>query len=260
MDPLKLNYWLNLPDDIIEDISERLVDIDDYVRFASVCKSWQSVVKQTIKTKKFSPWLLLPEGEIDTQHHDTNDDHIRKFFSLSSRKTLYLNSLETRGRRCFGSPFGWLFTIGLDLNIHLLNPLTRVQIPLPSQPTFQNQYQQHFEPRDMRRIFISRFAMSSNTPNSDQDFVVMVIYKQCKLSFARPGDESWTAVETPRESYKDIICFRGQFYVVTRQGNLKKICEMDTPHPRTVDFMPPPEDVESYENFYLLEMCGDLHL
>ncbi|PIA42711.1 hypothetical protein AQUCO_02000278v1 [Aquilegia coerulea] len=256
--------WLKLPCDINEDIFKRLVDIDDYVRFGAVCKSWQSV-KQTKKRNQFSPWLLLPEAEINTQDRDDdniNNYHMRNFFSLSSGKTVYLNVLETQGRRCFGSPFGWLFTIGLDLNIHLINPLTRIQIPFPSQPTFQYQYECHYEPRDLRTIFVSRFAMSSNTPNKDQgSCVVMVIYSQFrKLAFARPGDESWTAIEIPKEAHKDVICFKDQFYAVTVWGKLEKICEIDTPQPRTVDFMPPPEDVKSSENFYLLEMCGDLHL
>ncbi|PIA54006.1 hypothetical protein AQUCO_00900526v1 [Aquilegia coerulea] len=245
--------WLKLPDDIIADIFKRLVDIDDYVRFGAVCKSWQSV-KQANKRNRFSPWLLLPEGEINTQdhnHNDINNYHIRKFFSLSSRKTLYLNLLETRGRRCFGSPFGWLFTIGLDLNIHLINPLTRIQITFPSQPTFQYQYECHVDPKDMRTIFVPKFALSSINPNADQgNCVVMVIYSQFrKLAFARPGDESWTAIETPpEETHKDVVCFKDQFYAVTGRGKLK-ICEIDTSQPRTLDFMPPPED-----------MCGDLHL
>ncbi|PIA42712.1 hypothetical protein AQUCO_02000279v1 [Aquilegia coerulea] len=210
--------WLKLPCDIIEDILNRLVDIDDYVRFGVVCKSWQ-YVKQANKRNQFSPWLLLPEGEINTQDLDNhNNYHMRNFFSLSSRKTLYLNLLETRGRRCFGSPFGWLFTIGLDLYIHLINPLTRIQISFPSQPTFQYQYECHIEPRDMHRIFISRFAISSNTLSTDQgNCVVMVIYSQFrKLAFARPGDVSWTAIENPiNESHKDVISFKGHFYAVT---------------------------------------------
>ncbi|PIA42647.1 hypothetical protein AQUCO_02000235v1 [Aquilegia coerulea] len=256
--------WLDLPEEITDNIARRLTDIDDYVRFGFVCKTWQSIVfSHTTKEKnwnRFSPLLLLPENENNTDQDQADNNHVRKFFSLSSKKIVNVNLPEIQRSRCFGSPFGWLFTVGLDLNIHLMNPFTHCQVTLPSQPMFQNQYDIFIEPGKLRRMFVTKFALLSSKPHSKHGCVVMAIYsKYSVLAFARPGDKTWTPLDCPKESHKDIYSYNGQFYAISSNGILR-ICEIDTPHPRTIDFMPPPAKIKPWEMFYLVGMSGDLHL
>ncbi|KAF9588788.1 hypothetical protein IFM89_015515 [Coptis chinensis] len=95
---------------------------------------------------RFSPWLMLAKREND------NDESVRSFYSVSSKRTFQIQLPQLKGRRCWGTPYGWLLTFGLDLNIQLFNPLTGTQISLPAQPTFQHQYNCYVKPKRLRRI------------------------------------------------------------------------------------------------------------
>ncbi|XP_044449043.1 uncharacterized protein [Triticum aestivum] len=55
--------WPNLPADLLRDISGRLRDVADYVRFHAVCKAWRDTAPDltlTAKQPSFLPWLLAP--------------------------------------------------------------------------------------------------------------------------------------------------------------------------------------------------------
>ncbi|KAF9616485.1 hypothetical protein IFM89_029782 [Coptis chinensis] len=224
----------SVPVDIIELIGKRLVDIDDHVRFGAVCKTWRSL-KIGYK-KSYSPWLMLPERDENNSDGEQVHNNNRKFVCLSSGKTFNVYLPECQGSRCFGSPFGWLLTVGLDLNIHLLNPLTRAQLSLPPQRTFPFQSESYIEPSHLRKIVVFKFVMSSSMPNSENDCIVMVICSQFNsLAFARPGDKAWTEIESPpRQAHDDILFFNGRFYAIQASGILR-ICKIDEPVPKTID-------------------------
>lgn len=198
--------WQELPAVLVEDVARLLLDVEDFVRFRAVCKYFQSILPSDHRL--FSPWVMLSQRQSGSDNQHSQNNHVRKFFNLSKKRTLDLHLPETRDRRCFGSPFGWLFTIGIDLEIHLLNPLTRSRIPLPSQPTFQYQYKRYIDPAHLRKIFVSSFAMSSN-PVADSGCVVMVIYSQTgNLAFTNLRDNStWTAIGEPSGRHHDILFF-----------------------------------------------------
>ncbi|PIA42837.1 hypothetical protein AQUCO_02000350v1 [Aquilegia coerulea] len=250
------NFSLQLPNDIIDIFGEKLNCIEDFISFGCVCKSWhQSFTRIKKKHVPFSPWLMLA--------YDENLPNIQTFFSFSSKKILNLPLPKPliQDRRCLGSPFGWLVTIGLDLQIHLLNPLSQIQIPLPSQTTFSHQYKCSMEPEDLRRMFVFKFVLSS-TPSEETSCVVMAIYSRfCKLAFAKPGDETWTSIESSRQDYTDAIFFQGQFYAVNSEAVLE-ICDINTPSPKAIKFASPPDgvSVDCGNRYYLVEMSGDLLL
>ncbi|KAF6146097.1 hypothetical protein GIB67_033456 [Kingdonia uniflora] len=139
---------------------------------------------------------------------------IRSFYSLSTKKFINIHLTELRGRRCWGSPYGWLIILGTDLEIHLLNPLTHAQIRLPSQTTFKDQYPEksNFTSEVVREIFI-RKAIRLSTPTStiNGNCIVMTIYSHWgKLAIAKPGDKTWTTLESSFAHYYDVICFKDQ--------------------------------------------------
>ncbi|KAF6146093.1 hypothetical protein GIB67_033452 [Kingdonia uniflora] len=75
-----------------------------------VCRAWRSVTSEKHYYTGVSgykvPWLMMAEKEASD---------IRSFYSLSTKKFINISLPEVRGRRCWGSPNGWLITIGIDL-------------------------------------------------------------------------------------------------------------------------------------------------
>ncbi|KAF5205715.1 F-box protein skip23 [Thalictrum thalictroides] len=244
-----------LPDEIVDIFRDKLSCIEDVVSFGSVCKSWQ----QSYETWKkmhipFAPWLMLTNYD--------NHQALQTYYSLSTKRifNIPLPQTQIQGRRCVGSRFGWLVTIGVDLQIHMLNPISQLQISLPSQPTFPNQFQERLEPEELRRHFVYKFILSSNPSNSDQPCFVMAINASLrKLAFAKPGDEAWTSIDCPASWYFDAVFFDGQFYAFNGNGDLV-VCEINKPHPKATKIASPPEDIRLSNRYYLVEMLGVLHL
>ncbi|KAF5204054.1 F-box protein skip23 [Thalictrum thalictroides] len=255
------NFSTQLPNDIIDQFGKNLNCIEDFLSFGCVCKSWyQSFQRIKKKHPPFSPVLMLVYKE-DAQN-------VQTFHTFSADKkhlNLSIPHALIQGKRCLGSPFGWVVTIGLDLQIHLLNPFSRDQIPLPSQPTFPHQCRFIKEPEDIRQMFVHKFVLSS-TPSDESgqsaSFVVIAIYlHDLRLAFAKLGDEAWTSIESPQGGgYEDAIFFNGQIYAIDWEGILC-VCEIDNGSPKAIEIASPPDHEGGDSNkFYLVEMSGDLLL
>ncbi|KAL5707164.1 SWR1-complex protein 3 [Ranunculus cassubicifolius] len=265
-----MENWSELPGDIVEVFAKLIsLDVQDYARFGAVCKSWKSClinVKENLIA--CSPWLMLTTRENDDKISEESEEGIRSFYIPSSKRIVDLK-LPTQGRRCLGTCYSWVLTIGLDLNINLFNPLSRSQICLPPQPTFHYQHGCYVDPKKICRSYIRKFAVSSNpslwraAPDSDQANSVMVIYGGADyVSIARPGDKVWTSLEGPLgRRAQDIIFFNGHFYFLDYDGVLL-ICETSTTKPsaRIIASSPDGVDPVSAEfSFYLVEVSGDLY-
>ncbi|KAF5175106.1 F-box protein [Thalictrum thalictroides] len=252
------NFSTQLPNDIIDLFGNKLDCIEDFLSFGSVCKSrYQSFQRIKKKHPPFNPVLMLVYEE---------SQYVQTIYRFSSeKKHLGLRRIPNaliQGKRCLGSPFGWVVTIGLDLQIHLLNPFSHDQIPLPSQPTFPHQSRFIKEPEELRRMFVHKFVLSSSPSDESASFVVIAIYSQdLRLAYAKLGDEAWTFIEGPQEGgFEDAIFFNGQIYAIDWEGILC-ICEIDKGSPNAIEFASPPEHEAGDSNkFYLVEMSGDLLL
>src|SRR4051812_6364845 len=109
--------WLAFPAEILGLILENL-RLPDYIRFSSVCVSWNSVVSSKMyRPKPQPPWLLIPD-------YADADETTSSFFDLSDKKTykIRLPDPPIRRRICIGSSHGWLITVDEILEMHLLNP------------------------------------------------------------------------------------------------------------------------------------------
>lgn len=235
----------NLPNDIIIALLGRSTPcVEDLASVAAVCKSWKSFAPE-IRRKQFAPCLMLATC-------DGDESLIHKFFSLTNKKPFNLELPEAKGRNCWGSACGWVLTIGIDLNIHLLNPISRIRLSLPPQSTFQHQCHPQFTPQHLRKMFVRKFIVSSQTS------LVIAIYSGVRrLAFATPGDEVWTCIETPSTCYEDGVFYQGKFYVVDCEG-LVVVWDTNIAHPKAIDFASPPESADETNKFYLVEMSGDL--
>ncbi|KAJ4956885.1 hypothetical protein NE237_013668 [Protea cynaroides] len=247
--------WSRLPEELLGCITNRLHSIEDLVKFGAVCRSWRSVKiqKSYCSLKHYTPWLMLVESE-------SND--IRGFYSLSNNKVYHLHLPEAHGRRCWGSPHGWLVTIGIDLEIHLLNPLTRSRLRLPSQPTFQDLYFPAQTPKEIRDSFIGKAVICSSPLSSSgdhQNCIVMAIYGELSLlAFTRPGDTKWTTLENCPPGFIDLIYSNGHFYALQSLGDVV-ICDINSPHPKPIYFASSPEG-DFVERKYLVDLSGELHM
>lgn len=243
-------------------IAERFLAIEDYVSFGGVCRSWRMALKSrssfswieySKSTKRcIMPWLMLAEKKDDDEYRNN-----RGFLSLYSDKVYAIELPDLRERRCWGTPLGWLVTLGLDLNINLVNPLTRVQIALPPQWTFplHHQYPMVLDPEDLRHVSI-RKAVISSSPNSS-DCVVVVIYSEfSRIGFARPGDRAWTPIEFTECTY-EIAFFNGKLFALTARGRVFH-CDLFSSPPGISDYAQPPPVPSDAR--YLVDLEGDLHM
>ncbi|XP_039008801.1 putative F-box protein At5g55150 [Hibiscus syriacus] len=187
--------WANLPGDLLTSVADMVHSVRDRIRMTAVCRSWQtSLVDQKLN---FPPCLLLTK---------TGDKCC--FYDISGEEILVeLDLPEIRGRRCWGSPFGWLVTWGPDLEIQLFNPLSKATRPLPSL-------------RPLNPYLLEKPTLSSSPDDSDFDCIVLAIYSEhCSLAFAKPGDQAWTPIEDIK-GVDDAIYFKGSIYACQSTGEI----------------------------------------
>ncbi|KAF8369923.1 hypothetical protein HHK36_032042 [Tetracentron sinense] len=241
--------WSELHEDLLALIAKQLILYEDFVTFGGVCSSWRSVaVKKNFNPSLQIPWLMLAEKK---------HSHTRAFFSLSKGMIHERMLPEAHGNRCFSS-HGWLITLSVDLTINLVNPLSRVRIPLPHQLTFKDHYTD-YTPVELQQICIFK-AILSASPSWTSDYTVMVIYgPRVKLAFAKPGDEGWTTIDTWSSSYADIIYYRERFYAVNFKGHIM-VCDVEGPNPTEASVIARlPEEILGIPcKVYLVESLGKL--
>lgn len=253
-----------MSDDILYEISKRLaLDVVEYARFGCVSKTWKSSALYHRKSlTPCSPLLILAKRENDNQE---DGEGVRSVYSVSTDKAFNLKLPQAQGRRCWGTSYSWLLTMGLDLNINLVNPLSHAQIPLPPQHTFEHQFKMAREPEELCCYFINKFALASNPSSwdttSDSNQVVVSYGEYCSLAIAAPGDQVWTSFEEELGiNADDIIFFRDRFYFVS-YGGMLRICDTSTTPPKAFPFASPPDALADFAGkFYLVEVSGELHL
>ena len=264
--------WADLPHLILYEIICRLSFFDDIFIFGAVCKSWQSVVNSLEKPPlpPKCPWIMLAEE----REQGNKESQTRSFFNLSDTKTYDFNLPELVGRKCIGASFGWLLTIGTDLQINLFHPFSKHLIGLPPQPTFCHQFPYEMEPEELRSIFVfkcvlSRSPWNSETHQYDPDCIIMAIYGQVRtLAFTRPGYKAWIDIESPTLCYDDIAFYKGQFYAVDVHGEVFACCfdELfacridDNQKVGATAVAPCPEGTHDVIKKYIVESSGGLLL
>ncbi|PIA56627.1 hypothetical protein AQUCO_00700763v1 [Aquilegia coerulea] len=282
--------WSELPNDLLCLIGKKLDIVADRCRFRSVCKSWRF----SLCPFPQPPWLMLSESQLellqpsetnkrDEEKEDNKEEEeeynynsrppLRGFVGIGGgeqqQQVIYEIELpEAHQMRCVGSTGNWLITVGKSSMIHLLNPISRVQIDLPNQSTFEYGFEYGSDDEGLtpewHRDGLLRKIILSSTPSSSscKDYIVMAIHHpKRKLAIARPGDASWTTVETPVNLIEDIIFFKNQFYAVNCVG-VVMVCDigdgLDSPKASTVIEKLP--KTSYWERKYLVECLGELLL
>jgi hypothetical protein len=270
--------WSGLPLDVLIEFAVRLTVVD-WLSFGAVCTAWKQAAetasKSGLRPKQEPPWLMLAGGGTDLAVAD--------FISLQDGRCSSIALPKgpepaIQKRAWFGSANGWLVTVDAECALHLLNPITGAQLPLPSISTmgdFQvlprnecnNAFRVLYDSRSLLRLhcpgldlghlpespcelpadnflvgFVRR-AVPWWDPVIGEYFVMMIHGPENKLAFARERDAIWVVLPST-DHYNDAILYRGLFYTVTNCG-LVQVWEPDgaTFRPRLVV----PEQAGSYE-------------
>ncbi|URE19871.1 F-box and DUF domain containing protein [Musa troglodytarum] len=233
--------WSKLSIDISSLIHGEL-SVLDYIRVGAVCKQWNFAckLKYHCPTKKpQSPWLVLPD-ECDTT--------TIKFFSILEKKTYKIPCPEPmiHRRAYIGSGHGWLVTVNDTCSMHLLNPLTGAQIPLPpvtTLPFVSAHHNSHgqiiefvvevpyganiistlvFSFERMRCIFFQKAVLSAVPDVGDNCLIMMICNNWKHLVIGRAGGEAWKCISIYHH-YTNIIHRKGKFHTISDTGIVKHL-------------------------------------
>uniref|UniRef100_A0ACD5VZ78 Uncharacterized protein n=1 Tax=Avena sativa TaxID=4498 RepID=A0ACD5VZ78_AVESA len=249
--------WSGLPLDVLIEIAVRLT-VADWLSFGDVCTAWKQAAETAsssgLRPKQEPPWLMLAGGGADLAVAD--------FMSLSDgrRRSIALPKPAIQKRAWFGSANGWLVTVDDECALHLLNPITGAQLPLPSISTMgffqvlpRNESNKVFRvvfdrrsfqalhfpgldhsyllaspeelPADDFLVTFVRRAVPWWDPITGDYFVLMIHGPSNKLAFTRERDTKWVVLPS-KYHYNDAILYRGHFYTVTDCG-LVQVWEPD---------------------------------
>ncbi|CAO2183315.1 unnamed protein product [Urochloa humidicola] len=178
------------------------------------------------------------------------------FFSFQDGRcrTATLPEPAIQRRIWIGSAAGWVVTADEECALHLLNPVTGAQLPLPCittmgffqplprtesgdatgflfherpfltahQPEYTGlDHDEHPDeiPVEQMRLRFLRKAVPLRDPSSGEYFVMMIHGPYSKLVFARQGDARWVVLPS-WYMFDDVVSHKGHFYAVTQCGTV----------------------------------------
>lgn len=198
-----MSNWVHLPQDLLETISD-ISSLPDQIRMQSVCKSWRSTLKNSIRPEL--PWLMmLPKSK----QEEEEDPDARDFFSLSKQKIHTIRLPDMRGKRCCGSfNNGWLMTLDKNLDFHLFHPWSKTQLPLPRQSTL------NAVDHSLSRIWKAAL--------SDDGNMLLVIHSHGHLGLFKIDDKVWTRIHSAGWM-QDVVYHKGHFYAFCPMKGLYRL-------------------------------------
>uniref|UniRef100_A0A0E0KKB5 F-box domain-containing protein n=1 Tax=Oryza punctata TaxID=4537 RepID=A0A0E0KKB5_ORYPU len=237
-----------LPEDVLVEILSRL-EIPDLLRASSVCSSWHSAYTTLHSLGQYkrqqTPCLFYTS--------ESAGENVGCIYSLAEQRTykITLPDPPIRDRYMIGSSDGWLVTIDNKCEMHLLNPVTREQMALPSVITmeqvdpiydesgtivkYKNWWQSWHDgvmffssPRGCtisprwEQLFLTGRAFVFSETSTGKLLVVLIRDPFSQLSFARVGDDEW-AYLPQYDSYENCTYKDGLLYAVTNLGEIHAI-------------------------------------
>ncbi|TYI08251.1 hypothetical protein ES332_A10G286200v1 [Gossypium tomentosum] len=238
-----VSNWAKMLDDLLTHIARLTRSPRHHIRMTAVCRSWRaSLVDQKINFPAVC-LMLLEGGNCDNYN----------FYSISEEIFDKLDLLELRGRRYWGSPFGWLVSHGLNCEILLFNPFSRASFPLPK-----------------NHSLIEKLILSINPEEPNSNCVVFAIYwgflDRRYIAFAKPGDIAWRTLsyngDDDDDGFKflidDAIYFKGNFYGCLNSGEIVLFEDLHGAHPKAVEFASRPPRFHGGCTCYLFALGENL--
>nr|POE86219.1 f-box protein skip23 [Quercus suber] len=241
-----------IPTDMIGEIANRLHAFRDFIAAAGVSRTWRSVCLR-ISRRPQLPWLMLSE---------TLSTDMRHFFSLCDNNRYQLQLSEVQGKRCWGSPHGWVVTLGPDYETHLLHLIKGVQIALPPLNTIRR-----LAATEEWFRLVHKFILLKD-PSQDSSLLVIAIFGPvnrlafARVAFDRRGQGQWAIVTNPDNlKFNDVACFNDQIYGLCDNGKLVRL-ELDAPLAAELQVIAPQpseEEVGMPQKLYLVETSENLY-
>ncbi|KAB1207537.1 hypothetical protein CJ030_MR7G007536 [Morella rubra] len=267
-EPIIYSDWHELQHDLIENILQRLNQVDRR-RLSCVCKSWRSHVKQTKnRIAPQFPWLVLPHGPNCKSF---------SFFSMSEGAVHNFKLPKSaKGGLCVGSSQGWLIIIAgseWDPKVYLSNPFSGSQYQLPSFttiPSFMDSESSSQDPIYSLTSFIDKIVLSSTEPA--EGIVAAILDEGLVLAFCKPGDREWSVFREPNEQareFLDIEFCQDTLYAVDEEGDFATYTVELTKRKLILNIIPgssipinfPPEDVDDEFDVQIIKEANQtLHL
>ncbi|XP_039142601.1 F-box protein SKIP23-like [Dioscorea cayenensis subsp. rotundata] len=207
------------------------LSLDDHLHLTSVCRHYHRAKSFNLSSPlPSSPWLILPGRSSTTL----------KF--LPQAKTTPYEAITPspfiRRRLFIGSSNGWVVTVSCNpsLDLHLLNPLTGTQHPLPPIhtlpfitpiPNKPNSSSVHYRITNYKTFdhhsFIHYFFTKAVI--STKDFTVLLAHpnhNNATLSYTHPDRSKWVSFVIPGHYHDavDVIHDKGLFYAITSVGDI----------------------------------------
>ncbi|KAL6649193.1 hypothetical protein ACP70R_013417 [Stipagrostis hirtigluma subsp. patula] len=227
--------FTELPQEILMDIFT-LLEVPDLVRVGSVCSSWNSAYTSICTFG----WYKWPQTPCLIYTSEFAAQNVAFLYSFAEKRTykLTLPDPPIHKRYLIGSSHGWLVTADERSEMHLINPITREQISLPSVITIEQVTPIFDETGVICKYRYSRHTAQSVTgPPSTHSlstlrdtlfhkallfydtatgsYIVVLIHNPFgQLSFAKLGDEKWTWLP-PYSNFEDCIYKDGLLYAMT---------------------------------------------
>ncbi|KAE9604905.1 putative F-box domain-containing protein [Lupinus albus] len=208
--PTESSQWPLLHEDLLHEITKRLLKPSDYVRFGAVCKGWHSFAHKSYKQKHLLhvhqnfPLLLIP----------TEDQEGRSLYNITEGMVYHQFQLNLPNKRCCGSSYGWLFFVDKvtksTLELILINPFLGDSKTIKLPPINLN----NDDIQDMMDHYGVHKAILSKDPYvSPHDYEVVALYGSlAKLAYYKYGDKYWSYAKKAKVKiladvifYKDLI-------------------------------------------------------
>lgn len=262
-----ISDWADIPKELLSAIAKRCSPITDYVSFRGVCTSWRSAAtfdnfdREPIRV----PWLMRVSRQYTKEGQDIVDiKKVANFFDLSKKKTYKVINVPPAYDTMYLSWSGWLLCVSYDLgdvDAYLTHPVWPIKINLPGLGAFcESTYEGgHWVlPNSISRMVLS------DSPTIKTDLVVMVILGNKKqLGFSRPGDSSWTVMDSWEIPFCDIVYHNRRLYALDSTmtvvesdihgPNASQILQVFT-LPEFIPFLPFPV----MRVYYLVESSGKI--
>ncbi|XP_078151689.1 F-box protein At2g26160-like [Carex rostrata] len=240
-------------------LTEIISSIDspkDYLHCIAVCRRWRSIAQAPKSNPRCDlpffhplplPMLLQPRGKNGKLHY---------FYSITKRKVNELHVPEISNKWICGSWRGWLATVDIkDMNlIYLLNPITKVTIPLPPLPLHEA-----INPMFKFSWHTDKIINVTSKEVAYQSSCTTVALITCgrSLHICRIGDDKWKKINTSVYRICDVIEFKGLLYFVASHAALFAI---ETNPITKVTLIAGSPNMVDASQYYLVESSGDLLL
>ena len=251
--------WPELPADMIGEIGNRIPNFKDIKAILTFCNPCSSACFETTSWSLF-PWLMLS---------DKLDSDLRSFINLCNNKCYSLKLPTIHEKRCWGSPFGWVVTLGPDYEAYLVRVRKEEQIALPP----LNPIRALAQLEEWFRL-VHKFIILKD-PSHELFLVFAIFGPMNRLAFTRVafnrggdgaalnrrGEGEWVIVTHPDNlKFNDVACFEGKICALCGYGQLVRL-ELDAPQAAKVEVInrqPREEEIGTPQKLYLMKSQQNL--